>query len=107
MAAAARVGRELGLTPNDVVERQDTLLATFGLPIRCPGVPADALLRAALWDKKVRGGRVRWVLLGGLGTAQVVADVPDEVVRAALLEVGATEGLASEREAAPGAPGGE
>ena len=91
MAVAARVGQRMGITPDDVVARQDALLAAFGLPLRCPDVSATALIRAALWDKKTRGGRVRWVLLAGIGEARVVADVPDETVRAALLEVGASD----------------
>lgn len=91
MAAAARIGQRLGITPDDVVARQDALLEAFGLPTRCPGVAAAALMRAALWDKKVRGGRVRWVLPTALGAASGVRDVPDEVVRAALREIGATD----------------
>lgn len=91
MAAAARIGQRLGLTPPGVVARQDALLEAFGLPRRCPGVAVDALMHAALWDKKTRGGRVRWVLLSGIGAAQVAPDVPGAVVRAALLEVGASD----------------
>ncbi|HEX9058016.1 MAG TPA: 3-dehydroquinate synthase [Ktedonobacterales bacterium] len=98
MAAAARIGQRLGLTPADVVARQDALLEAFGLPVRCPGVPAEALMRAALWDKKVRGGRVRWVLLTGLGSATGVTDIPDEIVRDALLDIGATADPVPERE---------
>jgi 3-dehydroquinate synthase len=92
MAVAARIGARLGITPDDVVERLDELLEAFGLPGRCAGMSADALMQAALWDKKVRGGKVRWVLLTGLGQAVVRGDVPDEVVRDALLEVGASPG---------------
>jgi 3-dehydroquinate synthase len=90
MAAAARIGARLGVTPPDVVRRQDDLLARFDLPLRCDGISADALLRASLWDKKVRGGMVRWVLPTEIGAATIVRDVPEDVVRAALLELGAT-----------------
>jgi 3-dehydroquinate synthetase len=89
MAVAARVGQRLGLTPPAVVARQDALLAAFGLPGRLPPIPATRLMRAALWDKKVRGGRVRWIVATDLGSATAVEDVPDEVVRAVLVELGA------------------
>ena len=56
MFAAARLGLRLGVTPAEVVERQEALLARFGLPTRADGLPIDALLQAALWDKKVSGG---------------------------------------------------
>jgi 3-dehydroquinate synthase len=89
MAAAVRIGARMGVTPPDVVRRQDALLARFGLPLRCPGVSAAALLRATQWDKKVRGGAVRWVLPTAIGAATVRGDVPEEIVRDALLELGA------------------
>jgi 3-dehydroquinate synthase len=90
MAVAARIGQRLGLTPDDVVERLDDLIEAFGLPTRCPGTSADALMQAALWDKKVRGGKIGWVLLTELGRATPRTDVPDSIVREALLEVGAS-----------------
>jgi 3-dehydroquinate synthase len=92
MVAAARIGVRLGITPPEVAERQDALLARFGLPLRCAGVSADALLRATLWDKKVRGGAVRWVLPAAIGAVTIVRDVPEEAVRAVLLELGAEAG---------------
>ncbi|HEV2236915.1 MAG TPA: 3-dehydroquinate synthase, partial [Ktedonobacterales bacterium] len=98
MTVAARIGARLGVTPPAVVRRQDALLARFGLPVRCPGVAAAALLRATLWDKKVRGGAVRWVLPTAIGAAIVRGDVPEEVVRDALLEIGADAGAPASEE---------
>jgi 3-dehydroquinate synthase len=89
MAAAARIGVRLGVTPPEVARRQDALLARFDLPLRCANVSVDALLRATLWDKKVRGGAVRWVLPTAIGAATIMRDVPEDVVRGALLEIGA------------------
>ena len=40
-----------------------------------------------LSDKKVRQGRVRWVLLNGIGNAVVRTDVPDEAVVGAIRSV--------------------
>jgi shikimate kinase / 3-dehydroquinate synthase len=91
MVAEALLGRRLGITPHSVVERQGALLARFGLPTQLDGVAAGALMRVALWDKKVAGGRPRWVLPEGLGSARLVRDVPDEDVRAALLQAGAVD----------------
>lgn len=91
MVAEARLGARLGITPPEVVERQEEVLARFELPIDLEGIPAQALLRAALWDKKVRGGKVRWVLPTGLGSATLVSDIAEDDVRAALLESGAVD----------------
>jgi 3-dehydroquinate synthase len=38
-------------------------------------------------DKKVAAGRLRWVLLSGIGEAVVRDDVPGEMVDRALTEV--------------------
>ncbi len=92
MAFAARLGVRARVTPAAVVERQEALLARFGLPLRIDGLPADALLRAMLWDKKVRGGQVRWVLPNAVGASKLVADVSEADVHDVLLELGAVEG---------------
>lgn len=87
MAAAARISRGMGLLDAATVERQDRLLARFGLPTRFPDADRDAVRRAMLTDKKTADGSVRWVLLEGVGRAVVRGDVPPEVVDAALDEV--------------------
>ena len=89
MCVAARMGARLGVTPAEVVERQEQLLTYLGLPTSLEGVSATALMGAIFWDKKVRGGAVRWVLPTALGHSAVVSDVPLEAVREALLAVGA------------------
>jgi 3-dehydroquinate synthase len=91
MAFAGRLGLRLGVTPEDVVLRQEALLTHFGLPIRAEGLSSLALLRTMYWDKKVRDGRVRWVLPPALGEGALFADVPEAEVRATLLEIGAAE----------------
>ncbi len=89
MSTAARLGLRLGITPREVVDRQDALLLRFGLPIRADGMLVDALLAAALWDKKVSRGKVRWVLPTRLGEATIVSDVAESDVQAVLQEIGA------------------
>ena len=91
MVFAARLGWRMGVTPRDVVDRLEALLARFGLPTRIDGLSASALLHATLWDKKARGGRVRWALLTDLGASTLVNDAPDDALRATLLELGATK----------------
>ena len=87
MTAAVRISRDMGLIGQDVVDRQDRLLERFGLPTRCPGVDRDAVRQAMGVDKKAVDGKLRWILLEDVGRATVRADVPPEVVEAALQEV--------------------
>ncbi|MDW8047167.1 MAG: 3-dehydroquinate synthase [Chloroflexota bacterium] len=87
MHAAGRIAVELGVLPPDGLERQQALLRSVGLPERAPDVPFGLVLERTLLDKKVRGGRVRWVLLERIGRATLREDVPESVVRAAAAEV--------------------
>ncbi len=80
MMAAARIGVELGVTEQSLLDRQSDLLRAFGLPTAAPGVNATAVLDAMKRDKKVEQGRLRFVLLEGAGLATVRGDVPEDLV---------------------------
>ena len=79
MMGAAMISREVGLLFQEVVDRQKALLARFGLPTTFSGVDIERLLQATELDKKVRGKKVRWVLLRGIGQPVVRNDVHRDV----------------------------
>jgi len=87
MMAAAHMSVELGMLSEPELTRQRAVLEAYGLPVAATGVNVDALKAAMLSDKKVRQGRVRWVLLDGLGHAVVRTDVSDETIDAAIRAV--------------------
>ncbi|GAB4445759.1 MAG: 3-dehydroquinate synthase [Chloroflexi bacterium OHK40] len=88
MHAAARIAAAMGLCGEDLVERQRALLAAYGLAVAVPdGLDPEAVLATAMRDKKVRAGRIRWVLPTALGHVVVRDDVPEAVVRSALQAV--------------------
>jgi 3-dehydroquinate synthase len=93
MVAAAHIGRELGLLAAAEVERQNHLIARFGLPLRAPGVDAESVLSAMSLDKKVSGKALRWVLLDGLGKTVIRNDVPLSLVQEAVALVTAPEAV--------------
>jgi len=78
MMGAAMMSHNLGLLPQEVVERQRALLERFGLPTSCTEVDLPSVLKAMELDKKVRGKAVRWVLLSGIGQPVIRDDVPRE-----------------------------
>jgi len=80
MAGAAEIARRLGILDDASADRQRILVEGFGLPIDCPGVDTNAIVRTIELDKKVRGGAVRWVLLSRIGAAVIRRDVPSELV---------------------------
>jgi 3-dehydroquinate synthase len=87
IVGAAEIAAKLGLLDDSVVERQKTLLREFGLPVTCPGVDVNAVMRAIELDKKVRMKAVRWVLLSQIGETVIRNDVSSEVVRSVVEEL--------------------
>lgn len=86
MVTAALLSRRLGGLTDDDVERLVRLLRAYDLPVSPGTVDVDELLVAVGRDKKVRGGRLRFVLLRGLGSAFVSDEVTDECIREAVRE---------------------
>jgi 3-dehydroquinate synthase len=83
MTLAARIAARLGMLDMASVERQDRLLQAYGLPTAIPpGIAPEQLIELTLRDKKVRAGRVRWVLPSAIGAVTVRDDVPEALVRA-------------------------
>jgi 3-dehydroquinate synthase len=87
MEVAARVAVACGkLSPGEAA-RQTRLLQALNLPIRCPGTDVDAILNTMLRDKKVRAGRMRWVLPTRIGHAEIYGDIDPTIVREAVMAI--------------------
>jgi 3-dehydroquinate synthase len=84
MTCAARLAERLGRVDRQFSERQEKLLAGLHLPIELPTVDEDRLLAAMARDKKVEHGRLRFVLPTRLGHVELVGDIAEQDVRAAL-----------------------
>jgi 3-dehydroquinate synthase len=79
MAFAARLSERL--TGFDGAGEVIATLERFGLPVESPVRDAELLLPFLRRDKKVRAGRLRFVALDRIGSARVVEDVPEPLVR--------------------------
>ena len=84
MVIAARVSQGMGLVGTDTVGRAAALLRRARLPVRGPALGAERYLELMGHDKKVEGGKLRFVLLRGIGEAFVSDAVPREVLVAVL-----------------------
>jgi len=91
LVAAARIAVRLGLAAPVLVSRIEAALTAWGLPVRCPPYDVAAIWEAMGHDKKRRGRSLRWVLPYDVGQVEIVPDVPPEVVRSVLCEMGARE----------------
>lgn len=86
MVVAADVSRRLGWLSRADYDRIETIIAAAGLPVRIPAALDETRLRELMSvDKKVDAGRLRFVLLEGIGRATVTADVPAALLDAAVL----------------------
>ena len=78
-----------GLAPAADADRVRAHLKGAGLPVRIADIPgppisADELMRHIAQDKKVKRGRLTFILTRGIGRAFIADDVPPESVRAFL-----------------------
>jgi 3-dehydroquinate synthase len=77
MVLAAELSRSLGLVERHDVERIIDLLARAKLPVTAPDLGVERYLELMGHDKKVEGGKIRFVLLKRIGDAFVTDSVPD------------------------------
>lgn len=84
MVMASELSLRLGLASSQEVMRVRQLLLRAGLPVQGPAVAPESLLEWMRVDKKAGGGRMRFVLLSGLGAAQVRDDLAEDAILAVI-----------------------
>jgi 3-dehydroquinate synthase len=84
MLIAADLSRRLGALAVADVQRIEALLRAAGLPTEAPRIGAGTAAGYMSIDKKVQSGRVRLVLMQGLGRARLASDYDDEALRETL-----------------------
>jgi len=89
IAAAVRIAAALGRAAPALVDRIETALGVWGLPVACPPFAAGEIWEAMSYDKKRRGATLRWALPRAIGEVEIVEDVPREVVETVLYRMGA------------------
>jgi len=82
MVGACRIAEELGMLKRDAGDKIEFLIEKAGLPTRI-GVElsVDSIIQALFLDKKVREGKVRFVLPERIGKVMVRNDVPEGIVK--------------------------
>lgn len=89
MVAAGQIAVALGLWGQSDAQRQLTLLKKAALPTHLPsGIDIDAILATLSTDKKVKAGKVHFVLPTQIGAATVTDQVPAQTIRQILREMG-------------------
>ena len=84
MLAAGELSLLMGLWSQADQDRQKALVAAAGLPVQLPALDPEAVLACLQGDKKVRNGRVRFVLPTSIGNVQISDDVSPDHIRQVL-----------------------
>jgi 3-dehydroquinate synthase len=81
MVMAAELSERAGTLRPEDGKRVKALIGRAGLPLRGPKLPIERYLELMQVDKKAAGGRVRFILLEGLGRATQRGDLDARLVR--------------------------
>ncbi len=87
MVFAAALARQARRLDDATAERHRTVLTRLGLPTTYAADAFDELLATMAVDKKTRGSTLRFVILNGLASAEILAGPPVELLRKAYAEV--------------------
>jgi 3-dehydroquinate synthase len=85
MLMAATLSQHAGLMDAASVQRIKALLLRVGLPLDARAeVTREAAMAAMRIDKKVKAGKLRFILMRGIGRAFVTSDYPEDALEATL-----------------------
>lgn len=85
MAIAGEIAAAMGFWTPKEMERQQNLITKTGLPIQLPSIlDVEAILETLKSDKKVKAGKVRFVLPKAIGNVTITDEVPSDILRQVL-----------------------
>ena len=79
----AELARAAGLLDDAVADRHRTVLASLGLPTAYAPEAFDELVATMGLDKKTRGSTLRFVVLNGLASAEILSGPSEDLLRRA------------------------
>jgi len=87
MVAAARIAQRMGILNKEGERRQVELLERAGLPTKVKDVDSLKIIKALARDKKVKEGKIRFILATEIGKVETRDDVPPEIIKEVLQEI--------------------
>ncbi len=86
MLAAARISNRMGLLESSEVDRLKAIIERAGLLTEIPpNLNAEDIIQSMKHDKKIAGGRIRFVLLRSIGEVFITDEVSPSLVKKALV----------------------
>ena len=87
MLAALSIDQKRGTITGTDLLRVRAMLASFSLPLYASGIRRDDILEAMRSDKKMAGGKIRFILLSRIGSAEICHTLTQEDLSDAVSEV--------------------
>lgn len=91
MVGAAIIAKNRGLVDPDVVMRISNLAKYLGLPVEVKGYDASEIINILKLDKKVKEGKVHFILPKRIGLVEDFADITNNEIMKALKELEGTK----------------
>ena len=79
MRIAGEIAIEKGLWSKEQSSRQNNLIKKYGLPTQIPKIKKKEVLNILMGDKKVRDGKMRFVLPKQIGEVDIYDDIEDSL----------------------------
>lgn len=89
MIAAAALSSKMKISKTNITERLQSVLHLWKLPVECPPFPVEEIIHAMDHDKKKKGRKLQWILPEAIGKVDIASDIPVEMVKKTLMEMGA------------------
>lgn len=80
MNCAVQLSVNLGMLAPSELDRQNTLLQKAGLSIHIPRIQLQTFLEAMYLDKKANHGKLKLILIEGIGKVTTRTDIPDNEI---------------------------
>lgn len=87
MAGAYRIAVKLGMTDKDAVAGVEETLRKAGLPVKAFGMDSQRIIDQMFFDKKVKDGKLNFVLPKGIGEVQCCTLDDKEILKEVLDEL--------------------
>lgn len=88
MVAAGKIAVKLGMWTEEMAQRQENLLKKSALPVSLDNhLNLENIIETLQLDKKVKGGKVRFILPTKIGKVEIKEEIPSEVIITVLEEM--------------------
>ena len=77
MKIAGDIATEKSLWSNEHSLRQNILIESYGLPTQTPKIKKNEVIKILMGDKKVRDGKMRFILPKEIGNVEIYNDIED------------------------------